>query len=192
MADGRREAGILLPLFSLRGRRDWGIGEISDIGPLARWLATAGHGLLQLLPIGEIAPGERSPYAALSAFGIDLIYLALRDVEDFVATGGEEALDDGARSLLAAARAHPSVDYEAVRAVKRRALERAFEWFVAIEWRTRSARAAEFERFRTAEAGWLRDYPGHYLRQERVSGRRVVTLPPRRPKLVGKDAAGRQ
>ena len=158
MADGRREAGILLPLFSLRGRRDWGIGEISDIGPLARWLATAGHGLLQLLPIGEIAPGERSPYAALSAFGIDLIYLALRDVEDFVATGGEEALDDGARSLLAAARAHPSVDYEAVRAVKRRALERAFEWFVAIEWRTRSARAAEFERFRTAEAGWLRDY----------------------------------
>jgi hypothetical protein len=28
--------------------------------------------------------------------------------------------------------------------------------------------------------------------QERASGRRVVSLPPRRPKLVGKDAAREQ
>ena len=158
MSEGRREAGILLPLFSVRGQRDWGIGEIADLAPLVRWLAAAGHGLLQLLPIVETSPGERSPYAALSAFAIDSIYLALREVEDFVAVGGEEALASGDRARLEAAREHANIDYDAVRAVKRRALEIAFERFLATEWRGGGERAAAFERFRAAEADWLADY----------------------------------
>src|SRR5207237_6942940 len=157
MSEGRREAGILLPLFSVRGQRDWGIGEIADLAPLVRWLAAAGHGLLQLLPIVETSPGERSPYAALSAFAIDSIYLALREVEDFVAVGGEEALASGDRARLEAAREHANIDYDAVRAVKRRALEIAFERFLATEWRSSGERAAAFERFRAAEADWLAD-----------------------------------
>ena len=51
---GRRAAGILLPLFALRSTRDWGIGEIGDLPALCRWLATAGHHVLQLLPIAEM------------------------------------------------------------------------------------------------------------------------------------------
>ena len=158
MSEGRREAGILLPLFSVRGRRDWGIGEIADLAPLVRWLAAAGHGLLQLLPIVETAPGERSPYTVLSAFAIDSIYLALREVDDFEAAGGEEALAPDDRTRLEAARGHPNIDYDAVRAVKRRALEIAFDRFLATEWHGGSARAAAFERFRTAEADWLGPY----------------------------------
>ncbi|TMA39317.1 MAG: 4-alpha-glucanotransferase [Deltaproteobacteria bacterium] len=158
MSEGRREAGILLPLFSVRGRRDWGIGEIADLAPLVRWLAAAGHGLLQLLPIVETAPGERSPYTVLSAFAIDSIYLALREVEDFVAAGGEAALAPDDRTRLDGAREQANIDYDAVRAVKRRALEIAFEHFLATEWRGRSARAAAFEGFRAAEADWLDSY----------------------------------
>jgi len=158
MSEGRREAGILLPLFSVRGQRDWGIGEIADLAPLVRWVAAAGHGLLQLLPIVETSPGERSPYAALSAFAIDSIYLALREVEDFVAAGGEEALAPGDRVRLEAARGYANIDYDAVRGVKRRALEIAFERFLAAEWHGGSVRAAAFERFRAAEADWLGDY----------------------------------
>src|SRR5207253_11378658 len=148
MSEGRREAGILLPLFSVRGQRDWGIGEIADLAPLVRWHAAAGHGLLQLLPIVETSPGERSPYAALSAFAIDSIYLALREVEDFVAAGGESALAPDDRVRLEAARECANIDYDAVRAVKRRALEIAFARFVGTEWRGGGARAAAFERFR--------------------------------------------
>src|SRR5207249_4013277 len=104
MSEGRREAGILLPLFSVRGQRDWGIGEIADLAPLVRWLAAAGHGLLQLLPIVETSPGERSPYAALSAFAIDSIYLALREVEDFVAVAGGPGRYGSGRSATASRR----------------------------------------------------------------------------------------
>ncbi len=35
---GSRRAGILVPLFSIPSTRSWGIGEIGDIEPLARWL----------------------------------------------------------------------------------------------------------------------------------------------------------
>ena len=53
----------------------------------------AGIRILQLLPINEMRPGETSPYSALSAMAIDPQFLALRDVEDFVAIGGEAAFE---------------------------------------------------------------------------------------------------
>jgi 4-alpha-glucanotransferase len=151
----RREAGILLPLFALRSEQDWGIGEIADLVPFCAWLAGTGHRRLQILPIFEIPPGEQSPYSALTTFGIDPIYLALRDVEDFVAAGGETALPRGARDRLDEARAAHTIDYDGVRAVKRRALEIAFARFVETEWQGGSSRAKDLQRFREAERAWL-------------------------------------
>jgi 4-alpha-glucanotransferase len=155
---GAREAGILLPLFSLRGARDWGIGEMGQVGSFCRWLAGAGQRLWQLLPLLEMAPGERSPYGALSAFAIDPIYLSLAEVEDFAAAGGEDALDADTRATLAAARADPRIDYDAVRRVKRRALELAFARFLDTEWRTGSVRARALRGFQRRERAWLHDY----------------------------------
>jgi len=158
-----RTAGLLVPLFALRSARDWGIGEIGDLPALCRWLAAAGQRLLQLLPILEMSPGERSPYAAMTAFAIDPIYLSLDMLEDVVATGGRESAADA----IAAARADPNLDYDGVRRAKRRTLERAFARFVATEWETGSARAREFAQFRDAEAAWLADYALFRAAQER-------------------------
>ena len=47
----------------------WGIGEIADLAPMTRWLPDAGMGVLQLLPTNEMAPGQTSPYSAISADG---------------------------------------------------------------------------------------------------------------------------
>jgi 4-alpha-glucanotransferase len=162
----RRAAGVLLPLFSLRGAQDWGIGEIGDVAPFCRWLAAAGHRLLQLLPIVEMSLGERSPYGAMSAFAIDPIYLSLDAVEDFVAAGGEAALG----SAVDDARGDPSITYDAVRAVKRRALELAFAHFTATERDGGSARADAFDRFWAAEAWWLDEYALFRACQERHGG----------------------
>ncbi len=67
-----RVAGVLIPLFSIRSDESWGIGEIPDIPRFSEWLARAGHGLLQLLPVTEVSPGENSPYSSLSAFALAL------------------------------------------------------------------------------------------------------------------------
>jgi 4-alpha-glucanotransferase len=165
-----REAGILLPLFSLRGAHDWGVGEIGQMAPFCRWLAAAGHRLWQLLPTLEMAPGERSPYGALSAFAIDPIYLSLADVEDFAAAGGEGALDASTRAELAAVCADPRIDYSGVRSVKRRALEVGFAHFLDTEWRSGSERARALRRFRRQEQSWLRDYVLFRACQEDAAG----------------------
>lgn len=159
-----------MPLFSLRGARDWGIGEFGDLVPFCDWLAAAGHRLLQLLPIGEMARGERSPYAALSAFALDPIYLSLDAVEDFVAAGGETALRADERDRLAAARGDPGIDYDRVRDLKRSALEIAFAHFLATEWRGDSARARALRGFCASEAGWLPEYALFRALQDRHAG----------------------
>src|SRR5215216_4525714 len=89
---GRRRAGLLIPLFSSPSSRSWGIGDIGDIAPLTAWLSAAGQHLLQLLPLNEMAPGQQSPYSAISAMAIDPIFIDLSAVPDFQALGGEAAM----------------------------------------------------------------------------------------------------
>jgi 4-alpha-glucanotransferase len=153
-----RRAGILVPLFSIPSSRSWGIGEIPDIEPLARWLAGAGQRLLQLLPINEMPPGETSPYSALSAMAIDPQFVALDPLEDFAAIGGEEALDARVRARLEAVRVSPVVDYTRVRALKHATLRRAFAHFRDVEWRGGTRRASAFRAFLEQQAWWLDDY----------------------------------
>ena len=160
----RRRAGILVPLFSIPSSRSWGIGEIGDIAPFARWLDAAGQRLLQLLPINEMPPGETSPYSALSAMAIDPQFISMADVEDFQAAGGEGALDAATRARLDAVRSAARIDYPEVRALKQHALRRAFAWFREHECgsrsfaEARSAKAEALRQFLDAERWWLDDY----------------------------------
>lgn len=153
----RRGAGVVLPVFSLRSRSDWGVGEIPDVAAFSAWLRAAGQRSLHTLPLLERPPGERSPYSALSAFAIDPIHIGLDALEDFVAAGGRAALTDDEREAITRLRADPVIAYDDVRALKRRALERAFAVFEEVMDRG-SSRAGAFERFRHAERDWLGDY----------------------------------
>jgi 4-alpha-glucanotransferase len=153
-----RQAGILLPLFSLRSPADWGVGEIPDLVPWARWCAAAGVSIAQVLPVNEASRGQNSPYAALSAFAIDPVYVGVDALEDFEAAGGVEALSADDRALLERVRAAPAVRWNEVRALKGRALALAFDRFVRDEWDRRSDRARALEAFLRAEAAWLEDY----------------------------------
>ena len=155
---GSRRAGILVPLFSIPSTRSWGIGEIADIEPLARWLDSAGLRVLQLLPINEMPPGERSPYSALSAMAIDPQFISVGVVEDFEAAGGEPSLDAAMRERLHAARVAPVVDYAAVRTIKQHALARAFERFRTRELGGGTRRASAFRSFCEEQAWWLDEY----------------------------------
>src|SRR3954471_21116607 len=129
-AAARAIAGVTVPLFSLRTARSWGIGEIGDLPAFGRWARASGLGLVQILPLGEISGGETSPYSALTAFGIDPLYIALDDVPDLPADAVPDALggDEGV-ATLARAREADRVDYGAVRFLKTRALRAAFERF---------------------------------------------------------------
>lgn len=153
-----RRAGLLLPLFSLRTGRDWGIGEIGDLGALAAWLRRAGQGLLQLLPLNELPDHETSPYSALSGMAIDPRFISLDLVPDFQAAGGEAALDGASRDLLAEMRTAARVRYPSVRKLKAEALTRAYRRFVDAELSAETPRAGAFRAFLRDQAWWLDGY----------------------------------
>src|SRR5438128_8685595 len=126
---GRRRAGLLIPLFSCPSAASWGIGDICDLVPMAAWLAGAGQRVLQLLPINEMAPGQQSPYSAISAMAIDPIFISLPAVADFQALGGQDALSAIDRDRLDHVRRSARIDYAEVRTLKGTTLRSAFNWF---------------------------------------------------------------
>ncbi len=152
-----RTAGVVVPLFSIRTRRDWGIGQITDLGACAAFFARAGQTLLQILPPHELSGGETSPYGALTAFGLDPIYVDVDAVPDLDAAAVAAALGvDGAKELEWV-RGLAHVDYAAVRALKTRVLHAAFERFVTTEWERSTPRAAALAAFIENERAWLDD-----------------------------------
>jgi 4-alpha-glucanotransferase len=153
----KRKAGVVLPLFSIRTRRDWGIGQITDLPACAAWVRRAGQSLVQILPPHELSTGETSPYGALTAFGLDPIYLDVDAVEDLDAAAIEQALGEEGRRTLERVRASSRVDYAAVRSLKMRALRVAFERFQAREWSRESPRARRLASFVERERAWLED-----------------------------------
>lgn len=74
-----RGAGVAIPVFSLRSKNSFGVGEFTDIKLLADWAAKSGLKLIQLLPINDTTATysvlDSYPYAAISAFALHPIYI---------------------------------------------------------------------------------------------------------------------
>ncbi len=182
-----RQAGILIPLFSIRTPSSWGVGEIPDLVPFARWAGACGCDVVQVLPVNEASRGQDSPYGALSAFAIDPVYAALEAMPDFAAAGGVPALDPEDRDELERLRDAPRVEWHRVRALKSRGLDQAFRSFLEREWRPHTPRAAELEAFCAEHRAWLDDYALFVALHDDVFGGRVWTGWP--APLRGRDPA---
>jgi 4-alpha-glucanotransferase len=175
---GRRRAGVVVPLFSCPSTESWGIGECADLVPFSAWLAGAGLRVLQLLPLNEMAPGQQSPYSAISAMAIDPLFIPLSRVPEFVALGGEAALGSEERQLLVRARNATRVEYEIVRRLKRTAFTAVFNRFLEAEWNPHTKRAQALTAFVHTEAAWLDDYALFRAIHDQEQGRPWTDWPP--------------
>jgi 4-alpha-glucanotransferase len=173
----KRTAGVVLPLFSIRSGRDWGIGQITDLPACAAWIRGAGQRLLQLLPPQELSEGETSPYGALTAFGLDPIYADVEAIEDLDPASIDEALGEEGRRSLQRVRAAARVDYASVRPLKMRALRAAFDRFHAREWLRESPRARRLASFIRDERAWLDDLALYTTLREARGGWGWTTWP---------------
>ncbi|HEX3696131.1 MAG TPA: glycogen debranching protein GlgX [Polyangia bacterium] len=158
MGEARRRAGVVMPLFSLRRKDNWGIGEIADLPEFAGWARSAGFSVLQLLPVNVTTSVDASPYAASSAFALDPVYLSLDACEDFKAAGGRQALPSDVQRRLTELGREPAVDWGGVREVKAAAIRLAFDRFVDEHWRKRTSRRDELTMFVREQRSWLDDF----------------------------------
>ncbi|HXI56035.1 MAG TPA: 4-alpha-glucanotransferase [Polyangia bacterium] len=147
-----------MPLFSLRRKDGWGIGEIADIPAFAAWAHSAGFSIVQFLPVNATTSPDASPYAAGSAFALDPVYLSLDACEDFAAAGGRGALPPAMQDELRALDQAPLVDWSRVRAIKAAAIHLAFEHFLKEHWHKRTARRHQLAMFIREQRTWLDDY----------------------------------
>ena len=175
--DMDRKAGVVLPLFSLRSRRDWGVGQISDLPLCAAWLRRAGQRLVQILPPHELSPGETSPYGALTAFGLDPIYMDVDAIVDLEPSVVASALGDEGHARLERARRSSEVDYATVRDLKTRVLRAAFDRFHEREWSHETPRARQLAEFMGRERAWLDDLALYEALRESHGGWGWTTWP---------------
>src|SRR5206468_3967730 len=77
-------AGVAIPVFSLRSKNSFGVGEFSDLKLLVDWAKASGLKLIQVLPVNDTMAThtwtDSYPYAAISAFALHPLYTNLEKV----------------------------------------------------------------------------------------------------------------
>ncbi len=140
-----RRSGVVLHPTSLPGR--YGIGDLGDAAyQFVDWLAHAGQGYWQVLPLSPTGYGD-SPYQGLSAFAGNPMLIS---PDKLLQLGHLDAGD------LENVPAFPNdrIDFGWVISWKFDLLKRAYENF---KTRATNEQRAVFEKFSHAQAAWLED-----------------------------------
>lgn len=78
---GWKGAGVGLPVFSIRTKKSFGVGDFEDMKLFIDWAAKVGLKLIQVLPlndtIGTHTDEDVLPYAAITAFALNPLFLHL-------------------------------------------------------------------------------------------------------------------
>lgn len=143
----RPRFGICTPLASVRSERDFGVGDIGDFYSLVDFASAAGASLLQILPANDMGSGW-VPYAAVSAFALDPIYVALDRLEPLICDPRNRAK---IVEIGEALNRNELVDFQSVRREKVALLAKAYELMKG------QALDEELERF-CAQRPWLENY----------------------------------
>lgn len=79
------DAGVAVPVFSLRSEEGFGVGEFSDMKKLADWAKETDLGIIQILPINDTTANyswtDSYPYAAVSVYALHPQYISLENLD---------------------------------------------------------------------------------------------------------------
>lgn len=96
-------AGVSIPVFSLRSKKSFGVGEFSDLKLLADWSKKVGLRLIQILPVNDTIANhtwsDSYPYAAISAFALHPLYINLEKVAGKINAAKIKALSEKQQCL---------------------------------------------------------------------------------------------
>ena len=155
LSPDQKLAGLLAPLFALRGKNDLGVGDVGALREFIDWSAEHGFRVVQLLPVNEVG-NDNSPYNAISSVALEptTIEISPEALPDLSAA---EIAEICAGVDLGILNAGP-VAYPLVKALKWKLLGKAFENFLANSWKRNDKRARAFRAFVKEEAVWLEGY----------------------------------
>ena len=157
LREGGRLWGVAVQLYTLRSRRNWGIGDFADLETVVRGSASSGAAFIGLNPLHALFPGNPwhfSPYSPSSRHFLNVLYIAVERVPEFAHCA--EVRDAVAAPEFAAElerlRSTANVDYAGVESAKLPLLQKLFDHFRREHLERGSARAAQFRAY-VAERG---------------------------------------
>jgi 4-alpha-glucanotransferase len=132
---GKKIWGLSVQLYCVRSRRNWGIGDFTDLQLLVKQAAAQGADFVGLNPIHELYPANPdvcSPYGPSSRRWLNYLYIDVEQVPEFNNKVVQTWFNDNAiAQKLSLLRAADYVDYEAVAAVKLAALTEVYAQYKA-------------------------------------------------------------
>lgn len=155
--------GLTVQLYGVRSRRNWGIGDFTDLRELIATVGRAGGSVVGLNPLHALHPNEpraSSPYSPSSRLWINPLYIDVEAVPEF-ATASEyrsACARPEFRATLAALREAPFVDYAAVAHIKRDAFEALYAAFAREHLDRPTPRGRAFRAFVEAGGSALEDF----------------------------------
>lgn len=148
-----RAAGVVVPVFSLRSERSYGVGDFGDLRRLVDWVVETGMKVIQLLPVNDTTAshrwGDSYPYNIVSAFALHPHYL---DLEELGALKSKDKMT-GYHRQRQELNALGYSDYEAVDRVKTAYIR---EHFAVCGQQTLDSK--DFKRWFAENKPWLEAY----------------------------------
>lgn len=137
LAAGGRAFGLPLQLYALKSRRNWGMGDLTDLKDFMRLASQWGAAYVGINPLNALfadAPEEASPYYVSSRLFLNPMYIDTDAVPEAAGLPTYDAYKHTARfkELVAYCRSSEKVEYAYVSEMKYTALGILFEAFRAV------------------------------------------------------------
>ena len=146
-------AGIAIPIFSLRSKASFGVGEFLDLKLLIDWASKTNNKLIQVLPINDsmAARGwmDSNPYSAISVFALHPIYLNIDKLGKLSSKIVQKIIDE----LRTELNKNTAVDYEKILNAKLRYVKQIYT-----ENRDLLKKDKDYKKFVKDNASWLKPY----------------------------------
>lgn len=146
---GWRGAGTAIPVFSLRSKDDFGIGEFADLRLMVDWAVATGQSVIQLLPVNDTTRKgdwtDSYPYSPISSFALHPLYINLQELG--VKTTAAFKAEQKELNALA------ELDYPRVFEAKMQYIRKAY-----LEKGTKDIASRGYAKFVKENASWLDEY----------------------------------
>jgi 4-alpha-glucanotransferase len=159
LLEGRKAWGLIANLYTLRSDRNWGAGDLTDLGDLLEWAGELGAAFVGVNPLHALHNRgmDVSPYSPVSRVFRNPLYLDVERVPELPDAPRVRAQLASAdvRRQLGKLRAANRLDYERIMTLKLGVLAELHGVFVAA---SDSERRRAYEKWRAAREPELTDY----------------------------------
>lgn len=151
LAGRDRVFGVIANLYTVRSARNWGIGDLSDLGQLLQWTAEQGGAFVGVNPLHALRNRgmDVSPYSPVSRVFRNPIYLDVTAVPELDASDEARRMLEGAEvaAELESLRNEDHVEYERVMELKWRVLQALYRTFREQHAARDTERGGAFDRY---------------------------------------------